>query len=520
MNAICRSCLCVAFVISCVPAWAAEKPNLKRTEYDEWIRSFGGRVFTNVSDQPKLFITAIEDDEPPANGQEMLFRRERTHGCWVAADGRVTSFYTDPMGSKAGGYPAIPDTDQKRLDKLLLKLPDDGGHLPPFNRRVVLQVPEGDHSRARVYDRANAPDEVLEVLHLSRSGVGSWVPEFKSESDILIDGSGYGVLALTPSGQLVSANAGWLTFWDPATHKKVGATPVPGPIIPTQLAFNADGSLAVICDTACVGTCIVDTKIWKTLRELKEEVPGVGWHLLSFPWFSPDGRHLFLQYHPLGQLKVESELRVYDTKTWERIDKLPGLPGGIIGYFEAPKSKRAVVLLKDRVLALWNADQHREYAKLDEDVLVHQVAFSPDESMVALATVHKREGTNWAIHRIRVWKMDTGELVHELRPFEQDTCETVVGLQWTADGQYILAATQYQGSDINAWNVQSGRHRGNLSGGLSNLMGVVMVSGGRHIAAAGGTSTKGLVIRFWDLAAALKQIRAFEDSLAEPKVGK
>ena len=50
-------------------------------------------------------------------------------------------------------------------------------------------------------------------------------------------------------------------------------------------------------------------------------------------------------------------------------------------------------------------------------------------------------------------------------------------------------------------------------------MGVVMLPDGRHIA-AGGAGEKGYVIRFWDLAAALKQIRAFEDSLAGPKAGK
>ena len=110
-------------------------------------------------------------------------------------------------------------------------------------------------------------------------------------------------------------------------------------------------------------------------------------------------------------------------------------------YFEAPKSKRAVVLLKDRVLALWDAAQHREYAKLDEDVIVRQVAFSPDESMVALATLHKREDKAGTLYRIRVWKMAAGEQVHELHPFEADTCENVVGLQWTADGHYILAVT-------------------------------------------------------------------------------
>ena len=52
-------------------------------------------------------------------------------------------------------------TANRRLDELLSKLPDDGGHLPPNGRRLVIQTPEADRFRARVYDLADAPEEVL-----------------------------------------------------------------------------------------------------------------------------------------------------------------------------------------------------------------------------------------------------------------------------------------------------------------------------------------------------------------------
>jgi len=41
-----------------------------------------------------------------------------------------------------------------------------------------------------------------------------------------------------------------------------------------------------------------------------------------------------------------------------------------------------------------------------------------------------------------------------------------------------------------------------------------MLSDGRHVA-VGGTGEEGSEIRFWDFAGAMKQIRAFEDSLAK-----
>ena len=95
-------------------------------------------------------------------------------------------FFQSFDGSKGSWHPAIPNADQKRLDQLLSRLPDDGARLPPPGRRVVLQVPEGDHSRARVYDLANAPDEVLEILRLSQSGIRSWAWQFKPEKDLKV----------------------------------------------------------------------------------------------------------------------------------------------------------------------------------------------------------------------------------------------------------------------------------------------------------------------------------------------
>ena len=537
MNAMCPPCLCVFSVIGCISlAGAEEKPGPSRTAYDQWVQTYRTGAptgwFPGPEDTPKrvpvplrLVVTAIEGDEPQANGQEPVFPRQSSHGCQVAADGRVSHFYHGPMGSKGGGYPTIPDAALKRLDQLLSRLPDDGARLPPPGRRLVLQVPEGDHFGARVYDRANAPDEVWEILRLSLSGVRSWVPEFKSESDLLVGRyQTDGILALTPNGQLVSAVMhGQLQFWDAVTHERLKELPLPHGLVPKGILFSPDGSLAVLTGWGQSDGWVVDTTNWQEVKNLTEPWIEGKRRQLSFPQFSPDGRELLLQLRPAGSEAIESGLRVYDTKTWKQLDQLPGLPDGVIGYFESPKSQRAVVLLKGRVLALWNAEQRREYAKLDEDVLVRQIAFSPDESMVAVATLHPREGKYWTIYRIRIWKMGTGELVHELRPFEQSTCEKVVGLQWTSDAEYVLAATIedsfFTDSGINIWNVKSGRHRGNLTVGPFRPMGVVMLPGERHIA-AGGADRGGSVIRFWDFAAARKQIRASEDGLAEPSARK
>lgn len=527
MNAVCRPCLCMVVVIGCIAAQAEEKPGPKRSEYDQFIQPYMAKAKPGRFPGPKgtsdkiqvplrLIVTAIAGDEPQANTREPEFLRQGESRCEVSVDGQTNSI--GRLGL------TIPKADWQQLDKLLLKLPDDGGRLPPLGRRLVLQVPEGDHSLARVYDRANAPDEVLDILRLSISLIRSWVPEFKAESDILLGGCDtYGVLALTPDRQFVSAfKPGSLTFWDPVAHKQTRETAVGNGMVLAQLAFSPDGSLAAlaaICDPVIVRTCVVDTKTWHVLKIL-ESAPD-GFLLFSFPRFSRDGRYLLLQSHRLGTVGVQSELRAYDTRTWERIGKLPGLPDGVLDYVEGPCGKHAVIRLKEKTLGLWDIAGRREYARLAERVQSCNVAFSPDESMVAIATKHRHD-EKWPFYRVRIWKMDKGDLVHELHPFEQIVCENVVGLQWTADGRYVLAATDADFSencDINVWSVKSGRHRGNLSGGLRRPVGVVTVPNASHIAAGGGSHV-GSVIRFWDLAAALKQIRAFEDSLAGPKAGK
>ena len=182
--------------------------------------------------------------------------------------------------------------------------------------------------------------------------------------------------------------------------------------------------------------------------------------------------------------------------------------------------KHAVILSKDKVLALWDPAGHRNYAKLAEGVETFKVAFSPDESIVAIASEREHGNSYWPCYRVRLWKTDAGQLLHELYSSWQATCNAVEGLQWTADAKFVFAATRAISPDnyaIDVWSVGSGRLRGTMDTGVCMPFGgLVMLPDGRHVAFSGS----GHVMGFWDLAAALKQIRAFEDSLAAPKAGK
>jgi WD40 repeat protein len=552
-----RPVLAQAAAIQQTASAAYKEAKTSPAEYDKWIRpyvekSVSGRFpgsSPNKTDQVplKVIVTAIEGDESGANEQGSIVSREEhvnrwvqglmmpnqltaregsheqqiVYGCRVAEDGRVVYFQHSWRGSKGGDSGAISDADRKRLDELLSTLPDDGRQVPPPGRRLVLQVPEGDHCRAQVYDRANAPDRVLEILRLSLSGIRSWAPEFKSESDLPVGpDQNNGILALTSNGQLVSAVMnGQLQFFDPTTRQKLKELPLPVEIVPQAIKFSPDGSLAVLTGWGPSSCCVIDATTWKVVRDFRE--PSIGGHraVLRFPQFTADGRTLsFLCSQPDAEGHTTVSPRVYDVKTWERRDSLPGLLENALTCIESPSGKRAVILLKGDVVALRGVEQPRNYTKLDEHVQIREVAFSHDERMVAMATVHEDDGNFARLLpiRIRIWKVDTGEMVHELRPFEAQTCEKVVGLQWTADDQYVLAATKahyfFTNCDINVWNVESGRQRGNLIAGVSNPMGFVVLPDGRHVVEGGVEG--GSLIRFWDLASATKQIRSFEASIA------
>ncbi len=232
MNVMFRSCPCVFLVIGCFSVAQAEekpgpqrgecgaaqpeeKPGPSRAEYDKFLQTYTAKPqsWHFRGQKPlKLIVTAIMHDEPKANG-ELDFDRLVRAGIDVSNDWQVYWFDIGPFAAKSGTSSSskINDVDQKRLDTLLSNLPDDGRRLPPFYRRLVLQIPEGDHCRAKVYDRGNAPDEVCEILRLSQSRIRSWVLEFKSEHDVNAGDDGKGdIPALASKGQLVTAVANGL----------------------------------------------------------------------------------------------------------------------------------------------------------------------------------------------------------------------------------------------------------------------------------------------------------------------
>ncbi len=490
-------------------------------QYENWVRPYTWRPLTlNFGGEVvrlRLIITAVEGDEEIPSPREpsiltKLNDRTVAYGCQIFADGRIHYFHRNSTGVSGSGYPTIPEGELERLDQLLAKLPDDGARLPPAGRRLVVQAPDGNRWRARVYDRADAHAEILEVLRLSRSGIRSWLPQFQPVSEWAAHES-YGDVALciSPDGSQIisSSRQGPLRFWDPETREVVKEVSIPQYISVAGLSLSPDGSLAAL--QGWYDVHLLKTGTWRRFRDFAEPMIGRKQNLVSHPQFTPDGRFLFLQ-------SSQPALLIYDTKTWRRRQALPdNMPRDAIAYAPAPTTKRAVYLSKSEVLTLWDAERRRDVARMDENVRLHRAAFSPDESLVAVATAHKVSGDYWGRYRIRIWRVVDGALAHELRPFERDNCYAVDSLLWWPDGRYLLAATQSDISlparGVDVWSVKSGRHRGEFIGCSTTLTGLGLFADGRRLVSGCADGR----IRIWDAESAIKQIAEFERSLVRAK---
>jgi WD40 repeat protein len=182
-----------------------------------------------------------------------------------------------------------------------------------------------------------------------------------------------------------------------------------------------------------------------------------------------------------------------------------------VGFFPAPHSRRPVYVTAAGEIAVWDEQEKRDIALLDSGGSIMRLAYSPDESMVAVATLQDAGERSAGIYRMRVWRTDDGALVQELRPYEQ-MAYSVGGLLWSPDGKYVLASTKAFGNfinrDIGIWEVQTGRHRGDLTVCAANVTGLASLAGGRIFEGCGDGT-----IREWNISEVMTQVSTFIASM-------
>ena len=493
----------------------SKKTNFSEQDYKHYVQAFkkiqSNHYVTKKSTQIGLKITAIRKNVKSALWAPLsAVEFDHSLGCIIYDNGTIDYFQSDDFGTK-GGSGTLEKSELSRLYELLRELPDDNSYLPPEDRRLILQSIEKESIKVQIYDLANVPEELFEILHISKSGIRPLLPHFKAEKKLSAHEHDDGALTLSPDKKFVISSSlnGPLKFWDQVTMRLINEVLLPENPTPTvppkeDIVFSPDGSIAVIGGWGEYKLYNVNN--WTRIKHLAEPVIERKRHLLSFPRFNPDGKYLFLQ-------SSEPNLIVYETTNWNKLKTLRWLPENLHAYIPATKRKRGIILSALGELALWDSDMQQKYAKLDENVCIQRIAFSPDETLIAIATsTPKGCGGNQGHYRIRIWKMDTGDLVHELRPFEQTTCRDVNGLVWSNDGNYLLAATQsdnfFTSRNISVWNINNGRHRGELIGCPTKVTGFELLSDGQLV-----SGCKDGTIRFWNLKNIINNIQKFEFSI-------
>jgi hypothetical protein len=455
----------VSYLSSAVAQVSAAQPET----YDSWIANYRLGPLSGAlgdSHRIRMALTVIDGDDhkPDAKSVSMFGRDYRimTTTFAVSEDGTVSMQRVTAMAIQGGGPGPLPPEDWKTLQPLIKDLPDDGARLPPKGRRLVAQLVTPSGTVARVYDRANAPEKILEMLRLV--GADAWpifaFPDFPpderlsyagwNEADfekagLAADAVGFWqrdsrVLATSADGRLSAVETSGAQYPDFTVHVEKLKEPREQP-------YRADMDTVLQIRDASTGSVI---------HEIRDPMSGRRSIYAYCARFTPDGSHLMI-------LTSLPELRIYDSATWQLEPRLQGVPEGAVAYYPSTDWTRGVAVFPSGEGDLMDRDG-RKLTRIDFGDELQSVAFSPNGGQVAVVTVRSQHGYHDAM---RIWETRTGTLMRELRPLEATPRNGFGNPTWWPDGHYLLALTREGSSGPNVvgiWNAETGRYRGALVG--------------------------------------------------------
>ena len=485
----------------CVPS--AVSP--KREDYRSWIKPYTTRNRKGVSDHEddvELTLTVLD-------GDGLVPEPSRTRICGDFCCGMITTYSVSsaglnstnrvtPMAAQGGGPSRLPVEKLPRIQELLRELlrypPDDHAILPPAGRRIVLHVEGAKQVQARVYDRADIPAPIMEVLGLIGATSGPMWMDFKPSTSTLEQ-------LPEPPISVSAIGIRVLHHRDPVTH---GLRPDTA-----TLALSSDGSMLVThyfyLNARTVITDRRTASISLVLSGYELDRRGI---YISHAFFTPDSRYLLL----LSNLPA---IYIYDTKTWKPVASLPGLPSGATAFYPSSDWKHGVAVLRGGGVEAWDLSKNQKLSDLDLNGKLQEVSFSEDGSLFAASSVRSNPDGSSTFH-LRVWDANTGQFLREMIPpyyFEQDVMSRPI---WWGHGKYLLAnirAGHWDGYMIAVWNVQSGQLRGGFSACDSSQDPFEVGIDGPRLLKSCFDGT----LLVWDIPTAIAKVSRFEETLSRSR---
>jgi WD40 repeat protein len=279
-------------------------------------------------------------------------------------------------------------------------------------------------------------------------------------------------VAFSPDGAFLASGGQdcRIQLWDVANALSIGTRIGQFPIV-HSVAFSPDGAI-LASGGRDSRIRLFDVGTSQKIGTLVAR-PGIG--LLGYIWavaFSPDGTLLA----GVGGRRI----RLWDTRTGRHTATFSGHAAISVAF--SPNGALLASGCRDKTIRLWDVETGRNIATLAGHTgVVHSVAFSPDEAILASGG----DGT------VRLWDLETARNTTTFNSITDNRLfHSVNSITFSPDGA-ILAS----GGDktVRLWDVQTGRNIATLTGHTDTVQSVAFSPEGSLLA----SGSKDKAIRLW-----------------------